>query len=107
MMKVAGKKYIDKSKINRILIRATNWVGDVVMTIPALEAVKDNFPASTLMVLARPSVIPLFANHPAVSQVLPIRNGRGQLTDLVESIRVAHMIRRYEFDLAILFQNAF
>ncbi len=107
MLKVTSRKPIDKSKINRILIRATNWVGDVVMTIPALEAVKDNFPASTLMVLARPSVIPLFANHPAVSQVLPIRKGRGQLTDLVEIIRVAHMIRRYKFDLAILFQNAF
>ena len=106
-MKVVGKKSIDKSKINRILIRATNWVGDVVMTMPALEAVRDNFPASTLVVLARPSVIPLFANHPGVNQVLPIRKGRGYLTDLVEIIRVARMIRRYRFDLAILFQNAF
>ncbi len=107
MLKIASQKPIDKSEINRILIRATNWVGDAVMTIPALEAVRDNFPASTLVVLARPWVIPLFANHPAVDQVLPIRKGKGYLSDLVEIIRVARLIRRHKFDLAILFQNAF
>ena len=107
MLKIASQKPIDKSKINRILIRATNWVGDAVMTIPALEAVRDNFPASTLVVLARPWVIPLFENHPAVDHVLPIRKGEGYLSDLVEIIRVARLIRRHKFDLAILFQNAF
>ena len=61
---------IDKSKIRRILIRATNWVGDAVMTMPALEAVNANFPDAQITVLARPWVIPLLENHPAVIQQL-------------------------------------
>jgi heptosyltransferase-2 len=60
-----------------------------------------------VVVLARPWVIPLIENHPAVNQVVPLRKGRGYLTDLVEFIRVAAVIRRMRFDLAILFQNAF
>jgi len=106
-IKVTGKKQIDKSKIRRILVRATNWVGDVVMTIPALEAVRENFPESRLAVLARPWVIPLLETHPAVDQVLPLRKGKGYPVDVIELIRVACLIRRMRFDLAILFQNAF
>ncbi|UCF57191.1 MAG: lipopolysaccharide heptosyltransferase II [Deltaproteobacteria bacterium] len=107
MMRVVGHNPIEKSNINCILIRATNWVGDVVMTIPALEAVRENFPASTLAVLARPWVIPLLENHPSVDQVLPLRKGKGYLSRMVGTIRVAGLIRRMRFDLAILFQNAF
>ena len=106
-IKVSGNKQIDKSKIKRILVRATNWVGDVVMTAPALEAVGENFPDSTLTVLSRPWVIPLLENHPAVDRVLPLRKGKGRLADLAEIIRVAALIRKQRFDLAILFQNAF
>ena len=63
---------IHKSKINRILIRATNWVGDVVMTLPALEAVRECFPKSNISILAKPWVIPLFEAHPMVDEVIPI-----------------------------------
>jgi heptosyltransferase-2 len=106
-MRVAGRRTIDRSGIKRVLVHATSWIGDIVMGLPALEAVRENFRTSTVVVLARPWVIPLIENHPAVNQVVPLRKGRGYLTDLVEFIRVAAVIRRMRFDLAILFQNAF
>ena len=107
MIKVAGQKPIDKKRIGRILVRSTNWVGDAVMTIPALEAIKENFPASNLTVLARPWVIPLLENNPGVDQVLPFKKGKGFLSNIVEVIRAASLIRGLGFDLALLFQNAF
>jgi heptosyltransferase-2 len=106
-MRIAGQKPIDKSMINRILIRSTNWVGDVVMTIPAIDAISENFPNSKIVVLARPWVIPLLENHPAVDEVLPLVKGKGTLSDMVGFVRTARRIRRMGFDLAILFQNAF
>ena len=106
-VRVLGHKTIEKSEINRVLVRATNWVGDAVMNMPALEAVRENFPQSTIAVLARPWVIPLLENHPAVDQVLPLDKGKGYPADLVEILRVAGRIRKMRFDLAILFQNAF
>jgi heptosyltransferase-2 len=107
MLRVRGNKPIDKTKIRRILIRPSNWVGDVVMNIPAIEAVRENFPESTISVVARPWVTPLLENHPVVDQVLPIRKGGNHISRVSEIIRVAGRIRREEFDLAILLQNAF
>ena len=63
-------KKIDTSEIGRILIRATNWVGDLVMSLPTIEAVRTCFPSSSIVVLARPWVAPLLENHPAVDEVI-------------------------------------
>jgi heptosyltransferase-2 len=105
--KLLVRKKIDKAKVKRILIRATNWVGDAVMTLPALEAVKDNFPSAFITVLAKPWVEPIFRKHPAVDRILTFKKGEGMFTDPGEMIRAIRLIRKGRFDLAILFQNAF
>jgi heptosyltransferase-2 len=105
--KVRGALPIDKSKIHRILIRATNWVGDAVMSMPAFEAVRENFPLAHITVLARPWVIPLYESHPAVHDVIPYKRGYGFLKDSSEFFRVIRVIRGLHFDMAVLFQNAF
>jgi heptosyltransferase-2 len=107
MLRVSGHKPIDRTKIHRILVRTTNWVGDLVMTTPAIEAVRMNFPDSTLAVLARPWVTPLLENHPAVDHVLPLKTGNGYVSHMVEVIKTASLLRKMKFDLAIIFQNAF
>lgn len=91
--------------IRRILVRSTNWVGDALMTLPALAALKKNFPAARLTVLARPWVAAVFKDHPAVDDILeydsagPDRGPGGFL-------RMAKKIRARRFDLAVLFQHA-
>ena len=106
-MRVAGGRPIDKRGIRRILVRATNWVGDVVMCMPALDALRVNFPESHIAVLVRPWVAALFEEHPGVDQIVPYTRGRGFPKDLVEMLRVIRLIRSLKFDLAVLFQNAF
>jgi len=105
MNKVRGALPIDKSKIHRILIRATNWVGDAVMSMPAFEAVRENFPKSHIAVLARPWVAPLYESHPAVNEVIPTR-GVWILEDFSEFLRVIRLVRSLRFEMAVLFQNA-
>jgi len=107
MLKVIGDQELDKSKVERILVRATNWVGDVVMSMPALEAVRENFPSSSITVIANPWVKPMFEHHPAVDRILTFSKGEGYFKGLVETIRIMRLIRRQRFDLAILLQNAF
>lgn len=106
-MKFHRNKTIDKARVQRILIRATNWVGDAVMTLPALEAVRENFPGAHITVLSKPWVAPLFENHPAVDGVMVFDKGNGFREGLVEVLRVSRIIGKERFDLAILFQNAF
>ena len=107
MNKVRGALPINKSKIHTILIRATNWVGDAVMSMPALEAVRENFPASHITVLARPWVGPLYESHPAVNEVIPYKRGYGYWKDSSEFLRVIRTLRALHLDMAVLFQNAF
>ena len=60
----------------RILIRATNWVGDAVMCVPALEAIRARFPKAHIAVLARPWVAGLYGPELA-DEVIPYTAGRG------------------------------
>ena len=106
-MKVFRGNNMEESRIERILIRATNWVGDAIMTLPALEAVRENFPGRHITVLAKPWVAPLFEHHPAVDRVLVFDKGEGARAGFVEMLRMSRIIRKERFDLAILFQNAF
>ncbi|MBN2033870.1 MAG: lipopolysaccharide heptosyltransferase II [Deltaproteobacteria bacterium] len=106
-MKAAGVASINKTDIHRILVRATNWVGDVVMCMPAFDALRQNFPESHIAVLARPWVAALFDHHPGADEIIPYTRGLGLFQDLGERIRVIRLIRNSPFDMAVLFQNAF
>jgi heptosyltransferase-2 len=106
-MAFSGDRTIKRSEIKTILIRATNWVGDGVMTLPALEAVRECFPKSTLVVLARPWVVPLFENHPMIDKVMSLGKSSGYLRNAAAILKTVLQIRKGSFDLAILFQNAF
>jgi heptosyltransferase-2 len=43
-----------------ILIRATNWVGDAIMAVPALRAARNKFPDARITIVARPYVADLY-----------------------------------------------
>ena len=101
------REKIDTKKVKRILIRATNWVGDAVMTLPALDAVIENFPSASITLLAKPWVEPIFTHHPAVDRILVFNKGEGAFAGFGEMIRAIRLIRKGKFDLAVLFQNAF
>lgn len=98
-------KQINKSDIKNILIRSTNWLGDAVMTTPAMQAVRETFPAARITVLANPLTAPIFQPHPAVDEVL-IYDRKGRHSGLKGRLVLAAELRRQGFDLAILLQNA-
>jgi heptosyltransferase II len=82
----------------KIVIRATNWLGDAVMSLPAIRAAREAFPQAHLAVLARPWVADLYAREPAIDRVI-VYPGRGW--------SFIRQLRAERFDCAILLQNAF
>jgi heptosyltransferase II len=91
---------------SRILIRATNWVGDAVMSLPALAAVRNRFPSAEITVLARPWVAGLYSREPFADRLILHQAPRG-LRGLPQLMELARDLRRRRFDCAILLQNAF
>ncbi|MBN8249384.1 MAG: lipopolysaccharide heptosyltransferase II, partial [Verrucomicrobia bacterium] len=83
----------------RIVVRGVNWLGDAVMTTPALCRLRERFPDAEITLLTPSKLKDLWTGHPDVHQVLPIGVGEGVLS-------VARRLRRGRFDLAVLLPNS-
>ena len=84
-------------------MRATNWLGDAVMSLPALRAIRATFPHAHIAVLARPSVSGIYERERCVDRVIPYTKLQG----LSARRSFAAALRAQHFDGAILLQNAF
>jgi len=69
-LRATGRKAPNPAEVRSILVRAPNWVGDAVMSLPALGGVRQVFPQAAITVLAVPRVAPLFSEHPEVAEVI-------------------------------------
>jgi len=52
------------------MVRATNWLGDAVMSLPAMRAIRQTFPHAHIAVVARPSVADLYERETAIDRVI-------------------------------------
>lgn len=89
-----------------ILVRAVNWLGDAVMTTPALAALREARPGERITLLAKPLVAELFRGHPDVDEVM-VYDRDGAHRGIGGRFRIARELRPRRFGSAILLQNAF
>ena len=89
-------------EIKRVVVRGTNWVGDSVMTVPALRALRGVLPEASITLVVRPGARGIFADADFVDEVLVYE--RRTVWAVVPQIKEW---RKRQFDLAVLFQNAF
>ena len=90
----------------KILVRASNWVGDAVMAIPALEAIRRTHASAEIAILARPAVADLYREQPFANKIVEYDNA-GRHKGWWGREKLVAELRRDKFDLAILLQNAF
>ncbi len=93
------------ANVNRLLVRSTNWIGDAVMTTPAVRSIRHNFPHATIAMLAKPWVVPVFAHSPHLDEII-VFDANGRHRGAAGTIRLAKELRGCRFDTAILLQNA-
>ena len=83
----------------RILVIRLSSMGDVIHTLPAVGALKRNFPESRVSWLIRPHWAPLLEGNPFVDEVIPVRRS------IRESLKTARNLRGEKIDLAVDFQG--
>ena len=93
-------------KPDKILIRSTNWIGDAIMTTPAVRTIRLNFPDAHITILAYPWVADIFRNCPHVDEVILYKK-TGEHRGVKGLWRLGRELAAVRFDLAILLQNAF
>jgi len=89
-----------------IVIRATNWVGDAIMALPAIRAVRQRHPGAHISILARPYVADIYRDQQVCNELIPYdpeggHRGWGGREKLIAQLRAR------KFDVALLLQNAF
>jgi heptosyltransferase II len=90
----------------KILIRATNWVGDAIMALPALRVVRERFVQAEIDVLARPYVLDVYRGQGIADELIPY-DSTGEHRGLKGREKLAMQLREGKFDIALLLQNAF
>lgn len=83
----------------RILVRGVNWLGDAVMTTPALLRLRERYPNGDLTLLTPAKLAPLWPGHPALTRTLTFERREGILS-------VARRLRAERFDLAVVLPNS-
>ena len=89
----------EKLKRFRVLIRSSNWLGDAVMSVPAVCAIKDGRPDAHVTILTSEKIAPAWKLVPEVDEVLALPN-----RSLFTAWRM--IARQPRFDVAILFPNS-
>lgn len=94
------------SQPRRVLLRGVNWLGDAVLTLPAVEALRRLWPEAAFGVVAPEGLAPLWRMQPAVESLEASGSARGGVR-LAEDLRLAGRLRRGRWDVAVIFPNSF
>jgi heptosyltransferase-2 len=81
---------------SRIVVRATNWIGDSVMTMPAVQRLRELAPEAHIALVCPEKLHDLWRHNPFINEVITF--------DSPLSIR---RLRQGKFDLAVIFPNSF
>ena len=83
----------------RILIRGVNWLGDAVMTTPALLRLREKFPEAQITLLTPEKLKGLWLHHPAVNETISFAPNENVFS-------TGKKLRAGKFDLALVLPNS-
>ena len=89
----------------RVVVRAPNWLGDVIMAVPAIQAVRAAWPSADVDVAVPAPFVPLVAMIDGVAAGVPLY-GKG-VRGLAAQRADAQRLREGRYDVALLLTNSF
>lgn len=81
------------NKIKNLLIHSPTWLGDIVMSMPAIYLIKEKYKDIKITVMTKKSMFGIFEVSDLVDDIIELKNFPS--------------LRKYNFDTAILFPNSF
>jgi len=90
----------------KIMVRATNWVGDAIMALPALRAVRQRHPDAKISIVARPYVADIYRDQQVCDELIAY-DPSGENRGWTGREKLIAELRSRKFDVALLLQNAF
>ena len=87
----------------KILVRTPNWIGDVVLALPLVEALKANDPGAEIWIAASSPAGEIFSEGEFASRTIPM----GPLGRLRDLRRTSRDLKRRGFQRGVLLTNSF
>lgn len=87
-----------------IVVRGTNWVGDAVMTVPAVRQLREVFADARISLLTPAWAEGIFRDSNLFDEIIAFDRTGTRFTDIVGQVK---LLRPHDFDVAILFTNSF
>jgi heptosyltransferase-2 len=81
------------------VVRGVNWLGDAVMSTPALMRLREAHPQARITLLTASKLAELFRGHPAVDEIIAFTPDEGLWT-------VGRRLRQGQFDLGLILPNS-
>lgn len=92
--------------MQRILVKEPNWLGDVVMSLPALHALHRAFPQAKISVLIKRPLSSFFDGADWLAEIIPYDVSSG-MAGVSDRRKIVATLRDRRFDLAVLFPKSF
>ena len=83
----------------RILVRGVNWLGDAVMSTPALQRLRQALPDAHITLLVHEKLADLWRQHPSLNEIITFSPGEGLWS-------VARRLRAQNFQTAVVLPNS-
>ncbi|MBU3958970.1 MAG: lipopolysaccharide heptosyltransferase II [Candidatus Omnitrophica bacterium] len=90
------------SKPNKILFITLSNIGDVILTLPVLDSLREKFPQSKVTVLVGPRPKEIFQGNPCIDKLI-IYDKHARLT---EKIRLFRELKKENFDMVVDLRNS-
>ncbi len=88
----------------KIIVRGTNWIGDAVMSIPALRELRRIFPKSHISLHTRDWAEGLFRDAEFIDDLVTFEKNKWKIKDVYDN---SQFLRDDGYELAVLFPNSF
>ena len=90
------------SSYKRILLIQLGDIGDVILTLPAIRALRENYPESRLVVCVREKAREIIEDCPWASEVMTVlKEQKGLKSEILDQAHWMKELRAYRFDLVI------
>lgn len=96
-------KKLPREGIDNILIRGTNWIGDAILTLPAVASIRATYPGAHIAMLVKPWVADIYKLFSDLNEIIIYEN---KFDNPAGVFRLAQTLKEKKFDAAILLQNA-
>ena len=83
----------------RVLVRGVNWLGDAVMTTPALQRLREALPEAHLTLLTHEKLASLWERHPSLDAIITFFEDESPWS-------IAHRLRAESFQTAVVLPNS-